>query len=146
MNRLDPTARAQVIRCLIDGGSARATVRITNVAKKTVMRLLCEVGEVCAGYQARVFRNLRCRRLQLDETWSRIYCRQKNRIEKIARERPDAGDICLWVCIDADTKLVPTWTFVRGILSLRVDSLRILQSGFGAAFKSQLTPSRCIWT
>lgn len=109
MNRLDSTTRAQVIRCLIDGCSIRATVRIANVAKKTVMRLLVEIGDVCADYQDRVFRNLRCRRLQLDETWSWIYCRQKNRAEKIAREHPDAGDIWLWVCIDAETKLVPTW-------------------------------------
>jgi len=50
------------------------------------MRLLAEIGDVCADYQDRVFRNLRCRRLQLDETWAWIYCKQKNRTEKIARD------------------------------------------------------------
>ena len=102
--------RTQGIRCLIDGCSIRATVRITGIAKKTVMRLLCEVGDVCADYQDRVFRNLRCKRLQLDECWSWVYCKQKNRTEDIAREHPDAGDVWLWVCMDADTKFVPTWT------------------------------------
>jgi IS1 family transposase len=113
MNKLGSTERAQVIRCLIDGCSIRATVRITGVAKKTVMRLLCEVGEVCADYQDQVFVNLRSRRLQLDEMWTWIYCKAKNRTEEIARKNPDAGDIWLWVCVDADSKLVPTWMLGR---------------------------------
>ena len=73
------------------------------------MRLLVEIGDVCAGYQNRVFRNLGSRRLQLDELWAWIYCKEKNRTEQIAREHPDAGDVWLWVCIDADSKLVLTW-------------------------------------
>lgn len=109
MNRLDSATRAQVISCLIEGCSIRSTVRMTGVAKKTVMRLLSEVGEVCADYQDRVFRNLPCRRLQLDEMWAWIYCKEKNRTEEIARKHPDAGDIWLWVAVDADTKLVPSW-------------------------------------
>jgi IS1 family transposase len=109
MNRLDSNTRAQVINCLIEGCSIRATVRMTGVAKKTVMRLLVEVGEACAVYQDQTFRNLRCKRLQLDELWSWIFCKEKNRTEEIARKNPDAGDIWLWVCIDADSKLVASW-------------------------------------
>ena len=109
MNRLDCNTRAQVINCLIEGCSIRATVRMTGVAKKTVMRLLLEVGEVCADYQDYAFRNLQSKRLQLDEMWSWIYCKEKNRTEEIARMNPDAGDVWLWVCVDADSKLVPSW-------------------------------------
>ncbi len=109
MNRLDSKTRQQVISCLIEGCSIRATVRMTGVAKKTVLRLLVEVGEVCAEYQDFAFRNLKSKRLQLDEQWAWIYCKQKNRTEEIARKNPDAGDIWLWVCIDADSKLVPSW-------------------------------------
>jgi IS1 family transposase len=83
---------------------------MTGVAKKTVMRLLVEVGDVCADYQDKVFQNLNCRRLQLDEMWAWVYCKEKHRTEKIAKDHPDAGDIWLWVAIDADTKLVPCWT------------------------------------
>jgi IS1 family transposase len=110
MNRLDSKTRAQVINCLIEGCSIRSTVRMTGVAKKTVMRVLVEVGEVCADYQDKVFRNLNCRRLQLDEMWGWIYCKDKNRTEEIAKAHPDAGDVWLWVAIDADSKLVPSWT------------------------------------
>jgi IS1 family transposase len=82
---------------------------MTGVAKKTVMRLLVEVGEVCSDYQDKVFRNLKCKRLQLDEVWAWIYCKEKNRTEEIAKKHPDAGDIWLWAAVDADTKLVPSW-------------------------------------
>src|SRR6266481_4126521 len=99
MNRLDSTTREQVIGCLIEGCSIRATVRMTGVAKKTVMRLLLEVGTVCAEYQDTVFRNLKCRRLQLDEMWSWIYCKEKNRTEEIARNNPAAGDVWLWTAV-----------------------------------------------
>lgn len=109
MNRLTNEARAHVISCLIEGCSIRATVRVTGVAKKTVLRLLIEVGEVCAHYQDSVFKNLSSRRLQLDEMWSWIYCKDKNRTEEIARKCPDAGDVWLWVAVDADSKLVPSW-------------------------------------
>lgn len=44
---------------------------MAGVAKKTVMRFLVEIGEVCVDYQDRVFRNLSCRRIQLDELWGR---------------------------------------------------------------------------
>src|SRR5947207_3039727 len=101
--------RAQVISCLIEGCSIRSTVRMTGVAKKTVMRVLVEVVEVCADYQDHVFRNLRCKRLQLDEMWAWIYCKEKNRTEEIARTHPDSGDVWLWIAVDADTKLVPSW-------------------------------------
>jgi transposase-like protein len=46
--------------------------------------------------------------LQVDEMWSFVYAKQKNVTEFIAKERV-AGDVWLWSCIDADTKLVPCW-------------------------------------
>lgn len=117
MNRLDRQTRTRVIDCLIEGCSIRATVRMTGVAKKTVMRLLVEIGEVCTSYQDQAFRNLPCRRLQLDELWAWIYCKDKNRTPEIAAKHPDAGDVWLWVAVDADTKLVPSWAL--GDRSLR---------------------------
>jgi IS1 family transposase len=82
---------------------------MTGVAKKTVMRVLVEVGAVCADYQDRVFRNLKCQRMQIDEMWQFVYCKQKTVTPAIAEKNPGAGDAWLWAAIDADTKLVPCW-------------------------------------
>ena len=107
MNRLNAKKRAQVISCLLEGCSLRSTVRITGVAKKTVSRLLVEAGGVAAEHQDRVMRNLTCRRIQVDEIWGFNYCKQRNVTQEIQAKVPGAGDIWLWVAIDADTKLVP---------------------------------------
>jgi IS1 family transposase len=107
MNRLDAAARAQVLNCLIEGCSIRSTIRMTGVSKKAVSRLLVEAGAVAAEYQDRVFHNLTCRRLQVDELWTFNYCKARNLTPKIAAKVPAAGDLWLWVAFDADTKIVP---------------------------------------
>jgi IS1 family transposase len=109
MNRLSPEARTAVLSALIEGCSIRSTVRMTGVAKKTVMRLLIEAGAVCDRYQNRVMRNLSCQRIQVDELWSFCYAKSRNVTAKIAKEHPMAGDVWLWTALDADTKLVPAW-------------------------------------
>lgn len=109
MNRLDAATRTSVISCLLEGCSIRSTVRMTGVSKKTVMRLLCEVGTVCAEYQDRMLRNLPTKRLQLDELWGFIECKMKNVTPEIAARNPHAGDIWLWTGLDADSKLIVSW-------------------------------------
>jgi IS1 family transposase len=109
MNKLTHDQRTQVVNCLIEGCSIRATVRMAGIAKKTVMRVLVEVGMLCEDYQDQVLRNLSCRKIQLDELWGFNYCKAKNVTPVIAEKIPGAGDLWLWVAIDAETKLVPCW-------------------------------------
>lgn len=109
MNRLTPSQRAAVITCLIEGCSVRSTVRMTGVAQKTVLRVLVEVGAVCADYQDRAMRDLKSERVQIDEMWQFVYCKNKTVTPAIAAKNPGAGDAWLWAAIDADTKLVPCW-------------------------------------
>jgi hypothetical protein len=45
MNVLENEKRAQIIHCLIEGWSIRATVRMTGVAKKTVLRALISLRD-----------------------------------------------------------------------------------------------------
>lgn len=107
MNRLDARTRAHVLTCLVEGCSIRSTVRMTGVSKKAVLRLLVEAGAVAAEHMDRVFQNLKCQRLQVDEIWTFNYCKAANLTPEIRKRNPDAGDLWLWVAIDADTKLVP---------------------------------------
>ncbi len=50
MNRLASNRRAAVVRCLVEGCSIRSTIRMTGVAKNTVVKLLVELGTVCTKY------------------------------------------------------------------------------------------------
>jgi IS1 family transposase len=108
MNQLNPAKRTQVIAALVEGNSIRATVRMTGVAKNTIVRLLAEIGTACEQYQNRALRKLPCKRVQCDEVWSFCYAKQKNvPIEK--RGQFGYGDVWTWTAICADTKLICSW-------------------------------------
>jgi IS1 family transposase len=104
MNCLDNTTRAAVVRCLIEGCSVRATVRMTGVSKTTIIKLLADLGAACAAYHDRHVRNVRVRRLQCDEIWQFVGAKAKN--ARAEKKQEGWGDIWTWVGIDADTKLV----------------------------------------
>ena len=108
MNTLTTAKRTAVVRCLVEGNSIRATVRITGVAKNTVTKLLVDLGAACSEYQDRVLRDLPCRYVQADENWS--FCNAKARNVPVEhRDDPAWGDVWTWTTIDRETKLVPSW-------------------------------------
>src|SRR6266567_56477 len=112
MNKLDREARARILHLLCEGQSIRAVTRLTGASKKAVSRLLVDAGQAAAWYQDRIFRNLTCKRIQVDEIWAFVYAKQKN--VAMAKNAPaNAGDVWTWTAIDADTKLIPSW-FVGG--------------------------------
>lgn len=108
INKLSIERRAQILRCLVEGNSIRATSRIAGVAKNTVIKLLVDAGKACSEYQDKTLRNLSCKRLQCDETWSFCYAKQKN-VPVQHRGQFGYGDVWTWTAIDADTKLIPSW-------------------------------------
>jgi IS1 family transposase len=108
MNRLDKMKQAQVIAALVEGNSIRSTVRMTGVAKNTIVKLLADVGKACAEYQDKTFHNLTCKRIQCDEIWSFCYSKEKN-VPESKQGQFGYGSIWTWTAIDADTKLIPSW-------------------------------------
>lgn len=103
MNKLSNERRTQIIRCLVEGNSIRATCRMTDTAKGTVLKLLVEIGKACDEYQRTHLRNLSCKRVQCDEIWSFVGAKQK----QVAAGKQGVGDVWTWTAICADTKLVP---------------------------------------
>lgn len=108
MFKLSAQKRAQILHLLVEGTSLRATSRLADVSFNTVAKLFVDAGRACAAYQDQTLRNLRCKRLQLDEIWSFVYAKAKN-VPSAKSAPPSAGDVWTWVAIDADTKLVPSW-------------------------------------
>jgi IS1 family transposase len=108
MNKLSTEKRAQILRCLVEGNSIRATSRLTDVAINSVVKLLIDAGQACSAYQDKTLRNLPCKRIQCDEIWSFVGCKQKN-VQTTEQMRKGWGDTWTWTAIDPDTKLVPCW-------------------------------------
>jgi len=109
MNRLATSQRAAVIAApLVEGTSVNATCRITGVAKHTVLNLLRDMGCAAAAYHDDHVRNLRVRRVQADEIWAFVYGKDKNlTMEQV---QAGAGSVWTWTAIDADTKLIISYT------------------------------------
>jgi IS1 family transposase len=108
MNKLSTAKRVQIISALVEGNSINATSRIVGVSNNTVLKLLADIGNACAIYQDKVFRNLKLNRLELDEIWSFCFAKQKN-VREQHQDEFGYGDVYTWVSIDAETKLVPCW-------------------------------------
>ena len=108
MNRLTPERRVQIVAALVEGNSIRATCRMTDTAKGTVLKLLTDLGPVCAAYQDAKLRNLPCKRIQVDEIWSFSYGKDKN-LPAHLKDTWGYGGVWTWTALCADTKLVPSW-------------------------------------
>ena len=107
MNRLDNAARSRILAALCEGTSINATSRQTGASKVTILKLLADIGTVCENFQRATLVNLPCTRIQCDEIWSFIQCKER----KVPRDEKGRGrgDAWTWAAIDADTKLVPCW-------------------------------------
>jgi len=108
MNKLSTEKRTQIISCLVEGNSLRATARMCDVAFNTVLKFIPEIGEACDKYQDKAFRNLKCKTIQCDEIWTFCYAKEKN-VPKDKKDIFGYGDVWTWVALDADTKLVPSF-------------------------------------
>src|SRR2546422_5467971 len=108
MNRLSREKQARVVGALVEGNSINAAVRMTSVAKHTILKLLADLGTACAEYQDRTFQNLKCKRIQCDEIWQFCYAKEKN-VPAEKKGKFGYGDVWTWVAIDADTKLIPSF-------------------------------------
>jgi len=78
MNKLSREEQTQVIMALVEGNSISSTVRMIGVSKVTILKLLKQLGVACAEYQDHTLRNLKCRKVQVDEIWQFVYAKEKN--------------------------------------------------------------------
>jgi IS1 family transposase len=95
--------KTRVVAALVEGNSVRSTVRLTGVAKNTVLRLLLDLADGCAAYHDAHVRNLKVRSLQCDEIWQYVGSKAKN--TSLEKKAIGWGDVWTWTAIDADSKL-----------------------------------------
>jgi IS1 family transposase len=112
MNKLSASDRARILHMLCEGSSVRSVTRILNVGKNTILRLKIDAGRACEAYHNEHVRELRTRRVQVDEIWSFIYAKQKN-VAAATAAPEGAGDAWTWTAIDAENKLIISY-FVGG--------------------------------
>ncbi len=112
MNILTNQRRTLVIKQICEGSSIRTTVRLTGVSKNTIIKLLLEIGSVCAQFHDKTLRNLPCKRIQCDEICSFCYAKDKN-VPEDKKSTFGFGDVWTWTAIDPDSKLIASWAVGR---------------------------------
>lgn len=105
MNKKSTRERALILQHLCEGCSIRGTARLLGVNKETILKLLVATGEACEAYQDKVFTNLPCKRVEVDEIFSYVHTRGKNAPEGAT----DVGTFWVWTSLCPDTKLAPCW-------------------------------------
>ena len=130
----------QIVSLLVEGVSIRSTERVTGVHRDTILRLLIVVGQKCRSIMDLRMRRLDCRLIQADEIWT--YCFKKDK-RVTWRDSRTYGDQYVFVAIDPETKLVPsfvvgkrttrtTYRFIRDLAKRLRDRTQLSTDGFGS--------------
>jgi IS1 family transposase len=118
--------KVAVLSALVEGCSIRSTVRLTGVSKGAVLRLLMSAGAACTEYE-RVVRNVTAKRVQVDEIWSFVGCKQKN-VTEAKMEADICGDVWTFTATEAQTKLIISWMAGRRDAGCATEFLRDVES------------------
>ena len=140
MNKLSTQKRVQIVAALVEGNSINATARMIGVSNNTVLKLLADLGDSCATYQDKAFRNLKCKRIECDEIWSFVHAKEGHLSSELQGVF-GYGDVYTWVALDADTKLVPCWNvgrrdaisgeaFIKDLASRLANRVQLSTDGF----------------
>ncbi len=105
MNKLDVAKRAQILATLCEGASMRSVSRLADVSINTVAKMLADAGRFCAGYHDAKVRDVKAKRVQVDEIWSFVAAKDKN-VADMKAPIDGAGSVWTWTAIEADTKLI----------------------------------------
>ncbi len=87
MNILPFEHQVAAIAALTEGCSIRATERLTDTHRDTIMRLGVRVGEGCARLHDRMMRDLQVPVIEMDEIWGYVGKKQRR-----AGAHPELGD------------------------------------------------------
>ena len=85
MNKLNRERQVQVVKALVEGNGINGTVRMTGVAKNTILKLLADLGAACLEYQDNYLHDLKASWIQCDEIWECIF--QIDEIEEDMAQR-----------------------------------------------------------
>jgi IS1 family transposase len=107
VNVLAQHKQIQVLRCIVEGNSVRATERLTGVHRDTIIRLVNRIGRGCDRILDREMWGLECRSLQIDEIWG--YVGKKEARLTLEDNRFEMGDQYVFVAICPESKLVPVF-------------------------------------
>lgn len=102
-NNLPFDRQVEIIAALTEGVSIRATERLTDTHRDTIMRLGVRVGQGCAKLHDALMRPLHVARIELDEAWSFVGKKQKLVTPEDGTEK---GDQYVFIALAGSAKAI----------------------------------------
>ena len=109
MNILKPEKKLAVISALTEGCSIRSIVRMTGVHKKTIMKLLVEIGTKCEQMMKEKMYGIRCEAVECDEIWTFVGKKEGVMKADERKANPEFGDQYTYIALDPASKLIPAF-------------------------------------
>ena len=109
MNILKPEKKLAVIAALTEGCSIRSIVRMTGVHKKTIMKLVVEVGTKCEQMMKEKMYGIRCEAVECDEIWTFVGKKEGVMKADERKANPEFGDQYTYVALDPVSKMIPAF-------------------------------------
>ena len=97
------------LNLLVEGTSIRATERITNVNRNTILSLLETVGKKCLWIQENLVKNVKVADVQADEIWAFIGMKQKTANNNGLGDNEKVGSAYTFTAIESNSKLIVAW-------------------------------------
>ncbi len=108
MNVLPRHKQIQIINALVEGCSIRSIERMYDVHRDTITRLMIRTGQNCMGLMDELMRDIPAGTYQCDEIW--CFVRKKDKRLTLEEKRnPEIGSQFIWIAMEAETKLIPSW-------------------------------------
>jgi IS1 family transposase len=107
-NFLSREEQLSVLHLLVEGASLRSITRLTGVHRTTAINLMVRVGAQLGEFMDERMRNLNLWHLECDEIWTFVRKKQ-HRLMNQEVSNSSIGDQYLFVALDLETKLIPSW-------------------------------------
>ena len=101
-----------VLHMLTEGSAVRTVERITGTEKKTILRLLVQVGEGCERMLAERVKGVPVQDVQSDEIWGYVRCKEGTKTRRGIAD-PEVGDAYCFIGMERHSKLVLAWHLGR---------------------------------
>jgi IS1 family transposase len=108
MNVLSREDQVSVLHQLVEGTSLRSTTRLTGIHRTTIMKLMVSIGERVRHFLNLKMTHLHLNHIQIDEIWTFVLKKQA-RLAPEEQDNPMIGDQFLFIGLDEETKLVPSF-------------------------------------
>ncbi|MBI1806795.1 MAG: IS1 family transposase [Ignavibacteria bacterium] len=133
MNKLSVEKQVLILSLLAEGNSLRTISRVSGVARNTISKLLLEAGEKAREIMNREMVNLKVNYLQVDEIWTFVGKKQK-RLQPHELDT-ELGDQYVFVALDAESKLVPTFRVGKRTSQMAASFMMELRTRINTTFQ-----------